>query len=347
MNFSGRTQSRPVILDSLVKVHAEEVFFDFGLSEIRPEADSVLRAFYQRYQKAVRPSIYITAHTDAIGTGQANQKLSQDRAGQVKLYLDSLGVDSDKMLIRVFGEDQPVATNDTDEGRQLNRRATIALYENLRLTPIEGQIKDLETGLGIEANIVIHSKYLKDSLTTDSIGRFDAWVPDQSVVGIDVFAEGYFFETKMIKSNSLKPFPIEMGLPPVKEGATIDLKNFYFVGNQAVLLERSKPELERLLQFMNLNKTVTIEIAGHINLPNAPNCGKETWHYDLSVRRAKMVHDYLMENKVLPRRVSYKGYGNWQMKFPHAQTAREQELNRRVEIKILTTGDVISEAEEK
>jgi outer membrane protein OmpA-like peptidoglycan-associated protein len=51
------------------------------------------------------------------------------------------------------------------------------------------------------------------------------------------------------------------------------------------------------------------------------------------------VYDYLIEKKVEASRLTYKGYGNWQMRYPKARSNRDQELNRRVEIRVLETGE--------
>jgi len=52
------------------------------------------------------------------------------------------------------------------------------------------------------------------------------------------------------------------------------------------------------------------------------------------VRRAKMVRDYLMENKINSTRIEYRGYWNYEMRYPSATTAKQQAANRRVRIKI-------------
>lgn len=334
-SFSG-SMSGQEVFDSLLKTAEQAVYFDFGSFELTPAGDSVVQFFAQRVQGGTRPKVYLTAHTDAIGTIAANRELSEKRGAVVRERLLELGVPDSIVLIRPFGEERPTATNDTEAGRQLNRRATMELFENVRLTYLEGQIKDLETLKGIPARIFIRSKTLNDSLDTDTTGFFKTAVPDLAVIGIDAFSRGYFFESKMLKINSLQPTELEMALPPAGEGMEMTLKNFYFVGNEAILLPTSRPELARLLKFMEVNQGLRIEIAGHINLPNAPKVETNTWHYDLSVRRAKMVYDYLVENGISADRMTYKGYGNWEMLFPRTNLESEQSQNRRVEIKIIS-----------
>jgi outer membrane protein OmpA-like peptidoglycan-associated protein len=51
-----------------------------------------------------------------------------------------------------------------------------------------------------------------------------------------------------------------------------------------------------------------------------------------------MVYDYLLENDIANERISYQGYGNWEMRFPKAISEEQQALNRRVEIRVLEGG---------
>ena len=160
-------------------------------------------------------------------------------------------------------------------------------------------------------------------------------MPQNSNLVIESFSEGYFFETTMLQ---MKTQPMELpqiALPKIKPGVSFDLKNFYFVGNQAVLLERSEPELNRLLKFMQFNPTALIEIAGHVNVPNNPPVIEGSWEHNLSIERAKMVHDFLVKQGISRHRMLFRGYGNWEMRFPQARSAKEQEMNRRVEIRIM------------
>ena len=86
---------------------------------------------------------------------------------------------------------------------------------------------------------------------------------------------------------------------------------------------------------MQVNPQLKIEIAGHINYPNSPPVEQDSWYWQLSVARAKLVYDYLLENNIDSSRIKYAGYGNTQMRYPKATSEQEQALNRRVEIRVL------------
>lgn len=66
--------------------------------------------------------IEISGHTDNVGSDALNQKLSENRAKAVVDYLTSKGISSLRMISKGYGKTQPIATNNTEEGRALNRR---------------------------------------------------------------------------------------------------------------------------------------------------------------------------------------------------------------------------------
>jgi outer membrane protein OmpA-like peptidoglycan-associated protein len=321
--------------DSLILTATHPVYFDFGKADIRPSMDTLIRYAVDVAGNLEGVVWQLKAHTDSIGSLKANQQLSERRGRAIQRSLVDLGVDAASVKMVPFGEQKPLAANRTEEGRQLNRRVDIEMYRPVRMTWLKGQIRDEDTDKGIQADIVIHSKIYRDSFQTLPNGTFEVPVPDNTVVGIDIYAKDHFFITKMLKVNSLKPIPVDIQLPPAKVGYSIDIENIFFVGNQDTLLERSKPELPKLLRFMQLNPGLRIEIAGHVNVPNAPPIETNSWSFRLSEKRAKRVYDYLVEQGVDSTRLTYRGYGNWQMKFPNARSEYDQERNRRVEIKIL------------
>ena len=74
--------------------------------------------------------IEMSAHTDAKGSDEYNFKLSDNRARSVMEYIISKGIDASRITSKGYGESKPVATNETDEGRQLNRRVEFTILKN-------------------------------------------------------------------------------------------------------------------------------------------------------------------------------------------------------------------------
>jgi len=72
----------------------------------------------------------IEGHTDSTGSAEHNQQLSLNRANAVRNYLVGYGVDSRRVTTQGFGESMPVASNDTAQGRQQNRRVELRIIPN-------------------------------------------------------------------------------------------------------------------------------------------------------------------------------------------------------------------------
>jgi OOP family OmpA-OmpF porin len=98
------------------------VNFDTAKATIRPESFPRLDAVveYMTYKKSSR--IQISGHTDNQGNPKANKALSQKRAEACRDYLASHGIEKSRVEALGFGDEQPIASNDTEEGRRLNRR---------------------------------------------------------------------------------------------------------------------------------------------------------------------------------------------------------------------------------
>lgn len=84
-------------------------------------------------KKYADTNILIEGHTDSDGTDAYNQTLSEKRASTVSTYVKELGVAGSRITTKGYGESQPVASNDTPEGKQANRRVEIAIFANDKL----------------------------------------------------------------------------------------------------------------------------------------------------------------------------------------------------------------------
>jgi len=107
-----------------------EVLFDFNSSALRPASRDALRQMASVFQQYPNTTLQIEGFTDSIGTQAYNQRLSVRRADAVADYLGSIGVNEGRMQTLGFGENQPVASNNTASGRQQNRRVEIHVRAN-------------------------------------------------------------------------------------------------------------------------------------------------------------------------------------------------------------------------
>ena len=231
------------VIDSSKVVFSEKVLFDFGKYDLTDKADSIIQIVIEKVHSLPNYNIRITAHTDAIGSTENNLKLSENRAAAVSQLLEDKGISIDNISTNVYGETKPESDNDTDVGRQQNRRATIDVLEKIKFFAFNGQIKEKETNKAIPAKVIIRTKEQKDSIQTDTQGRFKTILPLGSIAGIDVFAKDYFFETQMFKVTSNLKNDLQIPLKKITVGEKVDIKNLFFLGNKAILLKRSVPEL--------------------------------------------------------------------------------------------------------
>jgi outer membrane protein OmpA-like peptidoglycan-associated protein len=117
--------------DNRLKVNVPSDFsFDSGSAAIKPQMRPVLDQFAQGLSADQR--VTIVGHTDNVGGEALNNRLSLDRAANVREYLRAQGVDPSRIMVNGRGENEPVASNDSPSGRAENRRVEIFLSEPAR-----------------------------------------------------------------------------------------------------------------------------------------------------------------------------------------------------------------------
>ncbi len=111
------------------KIVLRGVNFDFNKATIRPDAAGILREAATILKENAKLQVSVEGHTDAIGSDEYNLKLSLRRATAVKQFLVKEGIAESRLSVRGFGKTQPVASNDTDDGRAQNRRVELKVVE--------------------------------------------------------------------------------------------------------------------------------------------------------------------------------------------------------------------------
>ena len=102
------------------------ILFDVDKYDVRPEAAEVLKNLATVLKEADIKAFEIDGHTDSDASDEHNQVLSENRANSVKNFLTSQGLTAE-ITINGYGESRPIATNDTPEGKQKNRRVEIII----------------------------------------------------------------------------------------------------------------------------------------------------------------------------------------------------------------------------
>lgn len=110
-----------------IKVKIENLFFATNKTVILPTSEQAMSDLAAFLIQNPSVTIHITGHTDAVGSDEANQILSEGRANAVRADLIKRGIAAERMTAEGKGEREHVADNDTEEGRQLNRRVEFTI----------------------------------------------------------------------------------------------------------------------------------------------------------------------------------------------------------------------------
>jgi outer membrane protein OmpA-like peptidoglycan-associated protein len=122
---------KPVDADgcTLVSVVLENVQFEFNSSELTAGSSESLDKVVDAMNEYSTLRIEVQAHSDNSGDAAYNQSLSEERANSVRDYLIAKGIAPDRIEAKGYGESQPIADNDTREGRAANRRVELKVIE--------------------------------------------------------------------------------------------------------------------------------------------------------------------------------------------------------------------------
>jgi outer membrane protein OmpA-like peptidoglycan-associated protein len=118
----------PLAVGSTIRLN--NIFFDFGKASLRNESFPELDRLVQYMMQNGEMEIEVSGHTDNVGSDDVNLQLSGERAMAVAAYLSSQGIKAARIKAKGYGEEKPIASNDTEEGRQLNRRVEFTILKN-------------------------------------------------------------------------------------------------------------------------------------------------------------------------------------------------------------------------
>jgi outer membrane protein OmpA-like peptidoglycan-associated protein len=318
-------------LHTMIYFHTNEYTLDsIAKYKIRQLADTL---------KGLKDRIYqIESHTDSDGSIEFNKKLSDQRGRAVYQYLLDLKVDSLKIISKSYGKLKPEVSNRSDSGKAINRRVKLSLNTRTVMKLLRGNLES-DNVMEKPALVRLSEPFFSDSVFSDNKGNFSIYVPVNRKLLLSVISDEFFFEPKTIVTRDevfLQPLKIKVS--SVKLNSVLMLKEINFIGGQAIVLRESVPSMEYLLGFMQSNKNLCFEVAGHINQPGRPipkitgPAASQLKLESLSEKRAKTISTFLASRGIDSTRMFAVGYENIFMKFPEPKTEEEMKANRRVEI---------------
>ncbi len=126
---SGCSLSKPAVPAPTKEQIVLHGIVDFNKSTIRPGSIPLLQEVATMLNARGNLGVVVEGYSDSKGSTEYNMKLSLRRAETVRNYLVTLGVDKDRIVVIGKGASEPIATNDTREGRAQNRRVVIVVYQ--------------------------------------------------------------------------------------------------------------------------------------------------------------------------------------------------------------------------
>jgi outer membrane protein OmpA-like peptidoglycan-associated protein/tetratricopeptide (TPR) repeat protein len=206
----------------------------------------------------------------------------------------------------------------------------------LPVTYVKGIVRDRETKMVLEANVLIidlkTNTPVFNDFTSKETGDFLAVMPIGSEYSFNVESDGYLFNSQhfaLSQANANQPYQIEILLDKLKVGSDVILKNIFFDTNKYELLPPSIVELNLLTELLKKYENISIEIQGHTD-----NVGVAKENEKLSENRAKAVYDYLINNGIDKKRLTFKGYGETKPRSDNT-TEEGRQQNRRTEFTII------------
>jgi OmpA-OmpF porin, OOP family len=99
--------------------------FDTGKSVIKPESKAIIEQIVQMLKENPALAISVEGHTDNVGSQESNKKLSNERAKSVLTAIAAQGIDTRRLTSTGYGQEKPIADNNTEEGKAKNRRVEL------------------------------------------------------------------------------------------------------------------------------------------------------------------------------------------------------------------------------
>lgn len=198
---------------------------------------------------------------------------------------------------------------------------------------VKGIVKDKETGKKLAAEVDLTnllSGTLSDSTVSDAqTGEFLMVLHPGTNYAFNITKKGYLLYSENYNLNDTTPNKAvekQFLLKRIEPGNRFTLNNIFFDFNSATLKPSSFNELNKVVQLLKTNPGISIQINGHTD-----NIGTDKYNFDLSLRRAKAVYDYLVVQGISFNRLSYKGFGA-SRPVADNQTEKGRSQNRRTEI---------------
>lgn len=255
-----------------------------------------------------------------------------------------------KLVYSSPGKNDATIYVDSVKNEKSNRAEILESLKEIRLKNIifEGLVTDRITEEPLEGILITAKSKDKDgnekieTFTTDKNGKWAIEYDSESEYDFNLSKSGYEDYNKRVFNvedlYDLSMLPLDK---KSKKGDKISIPNIYFDFNSANLQAKSYPILDNIVTYLKERPDMRIELSAHTDA-----VGTDSYNLNLSNSRALTSYNYLVKAGVNPKQLVYKGYGETQL-VNHCKNGvtcseEENEVNRRVELKILSEGERVA-----
>lgn len=243
------------------------------------------------------------------------------------LYMDAINASQELLII---GYADHLGTNTYNDTLSEKRANNVKSYlvsmgipeKNVTLVTGRGEVpRDVELPKGYAADRRVDIVVLASKKAPSSLVNKEIVIPDTKA------------PRRAISLNTTTVFDAAT----IEVGQLFVLDRIFFHTGRHVVVDESLPEMERLYKVLDENPTIEIRIEGHVCCvhPSVDALDLDTGELLLSVNRAKFIYEYLIKRGIDEERLSYEGFGKKRPLRPSEFTQEDQDLNKRVEIRIL------------
>jgi outer membrane protein OmpA-like peptidoglycan-associated protein len=306
-----------LLAGTLCSQHKSKLNIYFGFNEYTLSVENIEILDKFIYNKPIH-NIRLKGFCDTIGSIEYNDLLALKRVLAVKKHLLSKKIKEETIHTQANGERVLLKPGSGEKERALNRRVelemeftglvsgksangTTVAAGNKKKVDFSGTLTD-EENHPIEAEIVLSDYVGKEVLTTKSNKNgqynFSTFLNLKGIYSFTLYNDETFIGEQTINlNNSYEKYTnIKTILPKLKGGRSYAMKNLNFYGSEARLLPQSIPSLEALCKLMRRNKTLMVEIQGHVNFPKYAGDPKK--HF---------LHRIRISGKEVPMKTTYFG----------------------------------------
>lgn len=234
------------------------------------------------------------------------------------------------------GETGYFASDNAGSGLKLY---SIDIPEDMRPTPtviISGVVSNARNGEKVGAYVLVEDlnsgELIAVNKSNSVTGKYLVVLPAGRTYSVSANKEAFFFYSQSFEvpgNARYQEIKKDIALKPIEKGAKVVLNNIFFETGKATLSPQSRLELEKAVDLMKKNSSMSIEVGGHTD-----NVGDDGTNMKLSHERAKSVREYMLNAGVAANRVQAKGYGELNPVAPN-DSDEGRKANRRTEFIIL------------